>query len=61
MSKKDRQAVPESWSNRRHRKSGHCGKGPALRREMKREAEANEIRDKSRIKNPKTTVKELFE
>lgn len=44
----------------KHRKSGNCGKSPSLRAELRREAEKDERKDNSRIKEPKQSVKELF-
>lgn len=47
----------------KHAKSGcHRGnpKGPKLRHAMKREAERNEIKDRSGIRDPKGSIKELF-
>lgn len=44
----------------KHRKSGHSGKSPKARQQAKREAEADVRVDKSRIKNPVTSIKDLF-
>ena len=44
----------------KHRKSGYSGKSPKYRFLTKLDAEKNEIKDKSRIKNPKSSIKELF-
>lgn len=44
---------------RKHGVSGHAGKSPKARHAMRREAEANEIMDRSAIKKPKSTVREL--
>ena len=44
----------------KHGTSGHSGKSPKLRSQIKREAEKNEHKDKSRIKDPKSSVDELF-
>lgn len=45
----------------KHGTSGRTGKSPKLRQAMKREAERNERKDRSRIKDPKRTMKELFQ
>lgn len=45
----------------KHGTSGRTGKSPKFRQAMKREAEQNERKDRSRIKDPKRTVKELFD
>jgi len=45
----------------KHGTSGRTGKSPKLRHAMKREAEQNERKDRSRIKDPKRTMKELFQ
>lgn len=44
----------------KHYVSGRNGKSPKTRHALKREAEANCIKDNSRIKDPKKSVKELF-
>jgi hypothetical protein len=46
--------------SQKHGRSGHSGKSPKFRHATKMEAEHNEIRDKSRIKDPKNSVAELF-
>lgn len=44
----------------KHAISGRAGKSPKLRHRMKMEAERNERKDRSKIKEPRQTVKELF-
>jgi len=44
----------------KHGVSGRAGKSPKLRHTLKREAERNSIKDRSRIRDPKDTIKELF-
>lgn len=44
----------------KHRKSGVSGKSPKFRHQAKLDAERNEKKDTSRIKEPKTSVKDLF-
>ena len=44
----------------KHRKSGFSTKSPRARFLEKIEAEKNERKDNTRIKNPKGSVKELF-
>lgn len=44
----------------KHHKSGTPGKSPRFRHLAKLEAEKNERKDRSRIKDAKSTVKELF-
>lgn len=44
----------------KHRKSGHTTKSPKMRHAMKLEAERNERKDRTRIKEPKNKVKDLF-
>lgn len=46
--------------NHKHAISGHATKSPKLRAHMKREAEKDERKDRSRIKDPKSSVDELF-
>jgi hypothetical protein len=46
--------------NLKHRTSGHATKSPKLRHAMKREAERNQVKDRSRIQDQKSTVGELF-
>jgi hypothetical protein len=46
--------------NAKHRKSGHATKSPKLRHAQKREAERDVRSDRSRIKDPKSTISELF-
>ena len=48
-------------SAHKHYACGHSTKSPRFRFHAKREAEANEVRDKTRLKTPKASVKELFE
>ena len=51
---------PGGGGMHKHRTSGRSGKSPALRHAMRREAECNEIKDKSRIKDSKESVREVF-
>jgi hypothetical protein len=44
----------------KHRKAGHTTKSPRFRHAMKLEAERNERKDRSRIREPKKNVKDLF-
>jgi hypothetical protein len=44
----------------KHGKSGYTPKSPKLRHQMKRDAEANEVRQKNQIQNPESSVKNLF-
>ena len=44
----------------KHRKSGHTTKSPKFRFQQKLEAEKNERKDNTRIKDPKSSIKELF-
>lgn len=49
---------------RKHGKSGWkngSGKSPRFRHQMKLQAERNEIKDRSGIKNPKKSVSELLD
>ncbi len=45
----------------KHGTSGHPGKSPKMRYAMKREAESRVIKDRSRIVDPSSSVKELFD
>jgi hypothetical protein len=44
----------------KHRLSGHTTKSPRFRFHQKMEAEKDDRKDTSRIKNPKSSVQELF-
>lgn len=44
----------------KHGISGRAGKSPNLRHYMKREAEKDERKSRSRIQNPKSSVRELL-
>lgn len=44
----------------KHAKSGRATKSPRFRFQQKLEAEKNERKDRSRIKEPKQSIKELF-
>ncbi len=44
----------------KHGVSGRSGKSPAMRHHLKREAEKNERKDRTRIIDPKSSVQELF-
>jgi hypothetical protein len=44
----------------KHGTSGHSSKSPKLKHRMKREAEKDVRLDRARIKDPKTSVQELF-
>lgn len=44
----------------KHGISGHSPKSPKLRHNIKLEAERSEVKDRSRIKDPKASVSELF-
>jgi hypothetical protein len=44
----------------KHRKSGRATKSPKFRHQMKMAAEAQERKDKSRIREPKSSITELF-
>lgn len=46
--------------SRKHGKSGHSTKSPKFRFFNKMEAEKNKIKDKSRIKEPYSSIKELM-
>jgi hypothetical protein len=37
-----------------------AGQSPKMRHHLKREAEKNEIKAKGRIKNPKSSIRDLF-
>ena len=45
----------------KHGKGGHSGKSPKLRHAMKREAESQVVKDRSRIADPSSSVKELLD
>jgi hypothetical protein len=45
---------------RKHGKSGHATKSPRLRHAMRLEAERNERKDRSQIKRPFDSVKDMF-
>jgi hypothetical protein len=47
--------------SKKHGQSGHATKSPRFRFLQKLEAEKNDRKDRSRIKEPKASVKELFE
>ena len=47
--------------SRKHGKHGISGKSPRFRHAMKREAEKNERKQRSRIRDPKSSVRELFD
>lgn len=59
-----RKNKPSSLSLNKHRKyGGHCSSGshnPQIKEAMKREAETNVKHDKSKIKDPKSSIRELF-
>jgi putative transposase len=44
----------------KHGTHGHSGKSPKLRHAMKRQSEKDEIKDRSRIRNPSSSVHDLF-
>jgi hypothetical protein len=44
----------------KHGVSGRAGKSPKLRHALKREAEPNSIKDRSKTEDPKDTIRELF-
>lgn len=44
----------------KHRKSGKCPKSPKLRHRMAIDANKNDVLDKSAIKNPKLSIKDLM-
>jgi hypothetical protein len=44
----------------KHGTSGRAGKSPKFRHQQRIEAERNIRSDKSRIKDPKVSIKELF-
>ncbi len=44
----------------KHYVSGRAGKSPKQRHALKRQAEAQVVKDKSRIKDPKKSIKDLF-
>jgi len=44
----------------KHTTSGHSPKSPRFCHQAKREAERNSIKNKSKIKDPKQSVSELF-
>lgn len=52
---------PNQMSLHKHYVAGHASKSPRFRHALKREAEANERKDRSRLREPKSSVKELFE
>ena len=47
--------------SKKHGQSGHATKSPRFRFLQKIEAEKNERKDRSRLRDPKPTVGELFE
>lgn len=44
----------------KHRRSGHATKSPKVRHAAKIEAERNERKDRTRIRDPKGSVTEVF-
>ena len=46
--------------SRKHGKSGHSGKSPRFRHNAKIEAERNVRKDRSRIQDPVSSVRELL-
>lgn len=45
---------------KKHARSGRSPKSPKMRAALKREAERNEVKDRSRIADPKGAVSDLF-
>ena len=56
----NRQQARGGMGSHKHGVSGRSGKSPRFRHWLKRETERQEHRKKAPIKNPKATVKELF-
>jgi hypothetical protein len=50
----------KGMGSKKHAQSGHPTQSPKFRFMKKLEAEKNEIKDRSRIKDPKSSVQELF-
>lgn len=46
--------------SKKHGRSGHAPHSPKFLHQRKLEAERTSIKDNSRIKNPKSTINELF-
>jgi hypothetical protein len=45
---------------RKHGRSGHNGKSPKMRHHERLLAERNEVKDRTRLKDPKESVSDLF-